>query len=97
MDIKLNQRIDEMYKKLFETPKCEWIEEGDKVFNEEEIKEMLSMFEEFLSSLDESGKSQFAGKLIGLGVLKKDEKTGKLVKGDKKMSTQQAIDKLSSK
>ena len=47
-------------------------------------------------SLDESGKSQFVAKLIGLGVLVKD-KNGKLKPGKNKMSKEEVLKKLKKK
>jgi hypothetical protein len=46
--------------------------------------------------LDESRKSQFVAKLIGLGVLTKDKK-GKLKPGKNKMSKDDVISKLRKK
>lgn len=61
--------------------------------SEEEAKLLVSLFDGFWGELEESGKSQFVAKLIGYGVLDKDEKTGKLKKTDKKMSTKEVIAK----
>lgn len=94
MSLDIKKLVEETFDKMYNKKNSEWFEEGDKELSEEETKQVNELFDAFVASLDETGKSQFAGKLIGLGVLKKDEKTGKLVKGSKDMSTQQAIDRL---
>lgn len=94
MEIDVKKLVEETFDKLYNKKNSEWFEEGDEELTEEEAKKVNELFDAFVASLDETGKSQFAGKLIGLGVLKKDEKTGKLVKGSKEMSTKQAIDRL---
>jgi len=55
----------------------------------DEVNLLLNKF----SNLDESKKSQFVAKLIGLGVLKKDKK-GKLKPGKNKMTKDEVIKKL---
>jgi len=69
-------------------------EKIDNYLNEEqddidEVDELLESFE----SLDESRKSQFVAKLIGLGVLVRDA-DGSLKPGKNSMSTEKVIQKL---
>jgi len=55
--------------------------------------EVDTLLEKYLS-MDESRKSQFVAKLIGLGVLVKD-KDGKLKPGKNKMSKEEVLKHLS--
>jgi len=66
----------------------------DRSLREEDmiVNNLIKNFE----SMDESRKSQFVRKLIGLGVLIKD-KSGKLKPGKNKMSKEEVLDKISKK
>jgi hypothetical protein len=63
--------------------------------NEEDDSTVDNLLQSF-ESLDESRKSQFVAKLIGLGVLVKD-KNGKLKQGKVKASKEEVIKKLKKK
>jgi hypothetical protein len=63
---------------------------------EEEIDEETYNLIVSFATLNESRKSQFVAKLIGLGVLERD-KDGNLKPGKKKMSKEQVVKKLKRK
>lgn len=53
----------------------------DSYISEQERQDVNS-FEEFYNELDESRKSHIVKILLGKGIITKDEKTGKISKGD---------------
>jgi hypothetical protein len=80
-----NDNLQEVYEEIVEMESI--IREGI----DDEVYDLIIAF----GTLDESRKSQFVAKLIGLGVLRKGD-DGKLVPGKKSMSKEEVIKKLGS-
>jgi hypothetical protein len=80
-----NDNLQEVYEEIVEMESI--IREGI----DDEVYDLIIAF----GTLDESRKSQFVAKLIGLGVLRKGD-DGKLVPGKKNMSKEEVIKKLGS-